>query len=223
MLFAAKFIDLSDTPPIATGGIRTIYECPGQPDLLIKVFSRPKKRYRPKTFLKRAAWALFPNTRFRNMLTEIESEYLASLEIGTDIEEVPLPRMLGVVQTSLGSGVLVERINGPDGGLAPQLYDVSRGGKMPEPMLDALNLFVSRIYDLKVVARDITGHNIVYGTRGAGMGFFLIDGYGERNIIPLRTLSRRLNNRSLNKSFAKVAQRTGLTWHQDRREFSAAS
>ncbi|WP_299661829.1 YrbL family protein [uncultured Ruegeria sp.] len=218
MLFTAKTIDLSENQPIANGTVRSVYDFPGQPDLLIKVFTRSEDRVSHR-FGKRLAWKLFPEAQYRSTLKELECELRVSLKLGTKIEHSPLSRMLGVVQTSRGAGVVVERIAGLDGGLAPKLYEVYRNG-LDEPALDALNVFVGQMFDHHIVARDVKSSNIVYGTRGAGPACFLIDGYGERNLIPLRSLSRRLNDRSLNKQFALIAEKAGLTWNAEQRAFS---
>lgn len=135
---------------------------------------------------------------------------------------MPISRMLGTVQTNRGVGVVVERIHGLDGGLAAQLSRISNRKLADQPILDALNAFVQKMFDLHIVARDINGSNIVYGTRGAGAACFLIDGYGERNIIPLCSLSKRMNDRSLNRQFAMIAQKADLIWDSEQRCFSPA-
>ncbi len=218
MLFTAKTIDLSESQPIANGTVRSVFDFPGQPDLLIKVFTRSQDRVSHRLG-KRLVWRLFPEAQYRSTLKELECELRVSLKLGADIEHSPLSRMLGVVQTTRGAGVVVERIAGLDGGLAPKLSEVCRGG-LDATALEALNVFVGQMFDLHIVARDIKRSNIVYGTRGAGQACFLIDGYGERNLIPLRSLSQRLNDRSLNKQFALIAQNAGLTWNADKRNFS---
>ncbi|EEE37525.1 hypothetical protein RKLH11_1361 [Rhodobacteraceae bacterium KLH11] len=188
-----------------------MYEFPDQPDLLIKVFTRSEQRVSHR-FWKRLVWKLFPGAQYRSTLKEIECELRVSLKLGAELELSPLSRMLGVVQTTRGAGVVVERIAGLDGGLAPKLHQVCSDGEIEKTVLDALNVFVRRMFDLQIVARDVKRSNIVYGTRGDNPAFFLIDGYGERNLIPLRSLSRRLNDRSLNRQFAVIAERTGLRW-----------
>lgn len=219
MLFTATPIDLSGHQPIANGTVRSVYEFPGHPDLLIKVFTRAEDRVSHRAG-KRLAWKLFPDARYRSTLKEIECELRVSLKLGADIEASPLSRMLGVVQTSRGAGVVVERINGPDGGLAQKLSQLSGKKPMTGKLLEDLNIFVSKMFDLHIVARDVKRSNIVYGQRGAVPAFFLIDGYGERNLIPLRSLSRHLNDRSLSQQFGIIAQKSGLTWHPDTRRFS---
>lgn len=219
MLFTASVIHLSDDQKIANGTVRIVYEFPGQPDLLIKVFHSFENRSSRRP-LKRLAWKLFPMLKFRSTLNELKCELLVSLKLGSDIQSMPISRMLGTVQTNRGVGVVVERIDGIDGGLATQLSRISKGKFIAQPILDALNGFVERMFALHIVARDINASNIVYGTRGAGAACFLIDGYGERNLVPFRSISKRLNDRSLNKQFASIAQRAGLLWDKEKRCFS---
>ncbi len=219
MLFTASVIDLSDDHRISNGTVRVVYEFPGQPDLLIKVFHSFDDRS-SKRPIKRLAWTLFPTLRFRSILNELQCELLVSLKLGSDIKSMPISRMLGIVQTNRGPGVVVERINGLGGGLAPRLHQLSGGKTMAEPVLDALNVMVKKMFELQIVARDINLSNIVYGSRDAGAACFLIDGYGERNIVPLRSMSKRLNDRSLDRQFASIAQKnTSLAWDSDHRIF----
>lgn len=219
MLFAATTIDLSDQQPIANGTVRSVYEFPGQPDLLIKVFTRAEDRVSHR-WGKRLAWKLVPSARYRSILKEIECELRVALRLGDRISQSPLSRMLGVVQTSRGPGVAVERISGPDGGLAEKLSPLLAPDRLTDALLQDLNAFVARMFDLQIVARDVKRSNIVYGTRGGAPAFFLIDGYGERNLVPLRSMSKRLNDRSLSKQFAVIAQKSGLVWDPSERKFS---
>ncbi|MCL6282741.1 PhoP regulatory network YrbL family protein [Ruegeria sp. 2012CJ41-6] len=219
MLFAAKLFHLSDLEPVASGGHRTVYACPGEPDLLIKI--KPiREYYANHTWAKRLAWKLFPDSVHRNTLKEIECELKTALKVGSEIARTPLARSLGVVQTDLGPGSVFERITSKTGELATHLSSICHDGQLSDAMLRDLNDLVGRLFHLQVVARDIHEANIVYGHRGEVQGFFLIDGYGERNMIPLRSMSRRLNDRSLNKQMRNIATRTGLIWDKATRAFS---
>lgn len=220
-MLTASVIELSDNERVANGTVRIVYEFPGQPDLLIKVFHAFEDRSSKRPF-KRLAWRFFPTLKYRSLLNELKCELLVSLKLGSDIKRMPISRMLGTVQTNRGVGVVVERIHGLDGGLAAQLSRISNRKLADQPILDALNAFVQKMFDLHIVARDINGSNIVYGTRGAGAACFLIDGYGERNIIPLCSLSKRMNDRSLNRQFAMIAQKADLIWDSEQRCFSPA-
>ncbi len=220
MLYAVQLLQLSDQEPLAKGGHRNVYAYPGQPELLIKV-TRPRTR-RNRSFSKRLVRRILPDTAYRNALKEIECEMKAALKSGEDIAQLPLARSFGVVQTDVGPGVVVERIQSEDGSLADHLLSMCEQQALTDDALADLNRFVEKLFEYQIVGRDIHEQNIVYGTRGQVRMFFLIDGYGERNLVPLRTLSRRLNDRSLNKQMQQIADRTGLGWNKARRAFSAA-
>ncbi len=220
MLCAVQLLHLSDQEPLAKGGHRNVYAYPGQPDLLIKV-TRPRTR-RNRSFSKRLIRRIMPDTAYRNALKEIECELKAALKSGEDIAQLPLARSFGVVQTDVGPGVVVERVQSEDSKLAKHLLWMCEQHKLTEEVLVDLNRFVQKLFEYQIVGRDIHEQNIVYGLRGQVRMFLLIDGYGERNLIPLRTLNRRLNDRSLNKQMQMIADRTGLRWDKARRAFSTA-
>jgi hypothetical protein len=220
MLFPLQLLHLTDGDLVAKGGHRNVYACPNQPELLVKV-TRPRTR-RNRSFSKRLVRRLLPDSAFRNALKELECEMKAALKIGGDIAQLPLARSFGVVQTDVGPGVVVERIQSEDGELAHHLLWMSKRHLLNEEIVADLNSFVQKLFQFQVVGRDIHEQNIVYGVRNETRMFFLIDGYGERNLIPLRSLSRRLNDRSLNKQMQRIAERTGLHWDKTRRAFSIA-
>ncbi|KUJ79132.1 hypothetical protein AVO44_11100 [Ruegeria profundi] len=194
-----------------------MYACPDFPELLIKV-TRPRKR--PiRSYTKRLIRRVFPDAIYRNALKEMECELKAALKSGTDIAQLPLARSFGVVQTDVGPGLVVERIQSEDGQLARQLSWVCEQGTLSDEVLNQLNSFVKSLFQLQIVGRDIHPENIVYGLRNQTKMFVLIDGFGERNVIPLRTLSRRLNDRSLSRQMQYIADRTGLIWDKAHRAF----
>lgn len=220
MLFAVQLLRLSDQDLLAKGGHRNVYACPGQPALLIKV-TRPRTRPN-RSFSKRLIRRIFPDSAFRNALKEIECEMKAALKSGADIAQLPLARSFGVVQTDVGPGVVVEKIQSEDGELAHHLQQLCKKKTLDDAALQDLNRFVEKLFEYQVVGRDIHEQNIVYGLRDGVRMFVLIDGYGERNLVPLRSLSRRLNDRSLNKQMQQIADNTGLKWDKGQRAFRFA-
>ena len=83
---------------------------------------------------------------------------------------------------------------------------------MTRALLGELNVFTAGMLDLHTAAHDVKRPNIVYGKRGDAPAFFLIDGYCERNLIPLRSMSKHLNDRSLIQQLGITAKnRAGMT------------
>ena len=127
---------------------------------------------------------------------------------------------MGVVSTDLGAGILVEKIVDRSGTLARTLYDLCASNEMDRNLLGHLNELVAKLFDMQIVAPDLHSNNIVFGQRNGKDSFFVVDGYGERTAIPVRTLSQTLRDYSLRKGMVKVAEKTGLIWSAKDRQFS---
>ena len=181
MIFT-ETIKLSGLRPLTSGARRRVYTLPGHPDLLVKVVP-PHKVYAPR-MVKRLIHGVLASTRYRNVLSEVNYEMVLSLRLGPDCSASPLPKCLGVVSTDLGAGVMVERISDRTGGLARTLSDLCASNEMDRDRLCHLNNLVSKLFDMHIVAPDLHAGNIVFGQRHGKDAFFVVDGYGERTVIP---------------------------------------
>ena len=102
--------------------------------------------------------------------------------------------ILGVAQTSLGLGLLVEKITDDAGGIAPTVASLARQGRLDEALRARLDEFFEDLADAHVVLHDVSPSNIAYGRNADGkLGLYLIDGFGSLPLIPLYAWSRRLN------------------------------
>ena len=220
MIFT-ETIKLSGLRPLTSGTRRDVYTLPGHPDLLIKVVP-PHKALAPR-MVKRLIRGVLANTRYRNVLSEVKYEMLLSLRLGPDCASSPLPKCLGVVSTDLGAGVMVERISDRTGGLVRTLFGLCASNEMDRDLLCHLNNLVAKVFDMHIVACDLHAGNIVFGQRHGKDAFFIVDGYGERTVIPVRNLSQRLNNSYLRKRMVMIASQTGLVWSAKDRRFSIST
>ena len=220
MIFT-ETIKLSGLRPLISGTRRHVYALPGHPALLVKVVP-PHRVYAPRT-VKRLIHGVLASTRYRNVLAEVNYEMVLSLRLGPDCATSPLPKCMGVVSTDLGAGVMVERISDRTGGLARTLYGLCASNEMDRDRLCHLNNLVARLFDMHIVAPDLHAGNIVFGQRHGKDAFFVVDGYGERTVIPVRSLSQWLNNYSLRKRMVRIASRTGLVWSAEDRRFSIST
>ena len=106
--------------------------------------------------------------------------------------QVPLARILGVAQTSLGLGLLVEKITDDAGGIAPTVASLARQGRLDQALRARLDEFFEDLADAHVVLHDVSPSNIAYGRNADGKpGLYLIDGFGSLPLIPLYAWSRR--------------------------------
>jgi len=184
-------LQLADRAPLAVGHLRYVFQHPGNRNELIKVMRADAVASR---WNRKDRWAKrLPRTRhYIGYLRELK-EYIAARARSTH-GEPPIARMIGLVETDLGLGLVSEKVVGVDGSLAPTLAAIyERRGFTPE--LDrALAAFLDGLIDSNVIVGDMHAWNIVFGSdsRG-GPRLIMIDGFGEKHAIPISSMSRAVN------------------------------
>ncbi len=121
------------------------------------------------------------------------SEYLAVLNRGArGIER--LSGFYGFVPTSRGPGLLVEKLTGPDGRMAPTLRDLIRateqGSRMRDILRDEVEELLADLYEARIIVGDLHARNIVRATERDNR-LVVIDGLGERTLFPITQFSQR--------------------------------
>lgn len=160
-----------------------------------------------------------PRTRhYIGYLRELK-EYIGARARAPHVD-VPIARMIGVVETDLGLGLVCEKVVGADGGLAPTLAAIyERDGFTPD--LDAaLAVFLEGLLQANAIVGDMHAWNIVYGSdsRG-GPRLVMIDGFGEKHAIPLSSMSRAINRYRTRRLYRRMlAQLERLVPIQDVRD-----
>ena len=184
-------LTLSSVEPIAVGHLRSVYQHPLHANELIKVMRSDavEKRWNaPGRWAKR-----LPRTRhYVQYLRELR-EFIVARARAPEVD-VPIARMIGVVDTDLGLGLVSEKVVDASGALAPTLAAVyAKRGFTPE--LDAaLAKFSLDLLAANVIVGDMHAWNIVLGSdsRG-GPRLVMIDGFGEKHAIPVSSMSRTVN------------------------------
>ncbi|KNE22185.1 MULTISPECIES: PhoP regulatory network YrbL family protein [Achromobacter] len=200
-------LDLDGASPLATGGDRHIFQHPHVPALLVKVMdmqaraiyleARPFKRWY-KQYQRESAYRVY--------LNEI-SEYVTTTTRPSGVWQVPMARILGVAQTSLGLGLVVEKITDADGNIAPTVADLAAQGKVDAQFFEQLDEFFKDLADAHVVLHDISASNIACGLNADGKpGMYLIDGFGVLPLIPLYAWSKRLNRKRIARKYQEMRQ-----------------
>ena len=69
-------------------------------------------------------------------------------------DAAPIARVLGLVETDLGLGLVVERFQGPDGGLAPTLVDLCKEHGQAGWILQGAEALFRELADCHVVMSD---------------------------------------------------------------------
>jgi len=195
-------LELSRTEPLAVGHLRYVFQHPENPAYLIKVMRADAVDAR----IVNGRWyKRLPRTReYIGYVRELK-EYIAS-QVRPHSRNAPIARMIGLVDTDLGLGLVAEKVVGPDGGLArtlAALYAEHRG--FDESLERELDVFYRGLIDANVIVGDMHAWNIVFGSdsRG-GPRLILIDGFGEKNIIPMSSMSRRFNARNTARLYRRM-------------------
>ena len=188
---SASTLRLTGETPLAVSHLRSVYQHPQHRDELIKIMRADVVATR---WDRRGRWLKrLPRTRhYVGYLRELK-EYIAAKARAPHVD-APIARMIGVVDTDLGLGLISEKVVDADGALAPTLAAVyARSGFTPE--LDAaLAVFRRHLLDANVIVGDMHAWNIVLGSdsRG-GPRLVMIDGFGEKHAIPVSSMSRTIN------------------------------
>lgn len=183
-------IDLSEAIPLSQGAEHLVFQHPDRPDQLIKVMKPSSKTHR----IRRPAVRRFGALRIwhREM-----SEYLAAMAHGGHCDR--LARQFGLCETTRGLGIISERIEAPDGSLAPTLHKYVASIDKDPTILQALHADADALFDdlrrYRVDWEDVTGDNVVV-TGGSTPRMVIIDGLGSPTLIPLTHLSDWLFLRS---------------------------
>lgn len=216
------FVRLAGLDPVARGRESEIFTRPGKPSQLVKVRRTQQIEWLESS---RAFKNRFRRWRgvgpYKNLLRQNRAYLEAMLRAPEFGRPPPLAHPRGVLLTDLGLGIVVQKIRDRDGGIAPTLRQLARDGRIDAEVIEALTCFARDMRAFHIIGNDLNPANLVHETRRGRSRVVLVDGYGARNLIPFRRWSRRLNDRSLAKRFAALADRLELVW--DARDWSFAA
>ena len=184
-------LTLRDAVPVARGHKRFIFQHPTDPGLLVKVMQPDVVEERWGSG--KRPW--YKTTRrygqYMSLRREI-SEYLAAAVKYPGGVPV-LQKLVGFVDTDYGVGIVVEKLVGRDGGLAPTLATVARRSGVTPELLQKVAQFKDELIRHNIVIGKLHAHNLVLAVRNGEERFVVIDGYGETALIPIHTWSVRIN------------------------------
>ena len=191
---------------LTRGLARMIFDHPQEPGRLIKVVDpdgtdarRAQNRNRPAIMLYGA---------FASWQREV-SEYC---RIMNRIGQLPdfIAGYHGFVMTNLGVGLVVERIGDPDGQLAPSIDTVAATQDHGLDLRSMIDTFFSELTRSGGVASDLNPRNLVVASRRGKPGLVLVDGLGDRVILPIRAHSTFFRERWLGRAKVKLCRELGL-------------
>ena len=185
-MYGLQMIDLNDATPLRDSQNYEIYDHPLYPGVLLKVRTdKPKNR-----LIKRYSEFRYGNLR---QWSREANEYLAALSRGCP-EIWRLAGFLGYAVTSKGPAIAVEKMTGPDGGLAQtfaqEIAQIPRGDPKRTELLQELGELLDDLERGQIIVGDLGRQNIVRAQERGGK-LVVIDGVGERVLLPLTLISNR--------------------------------
>lgn len=194
-------LHLAAETPVAKGGNRVIYAHPTDRRLLVKVLT---ERHREEWGRRSAIYRrLRPSGPYRYFLRELDEYVMLHAAGDTDLGFVN--PIIGITDSDLGLAVITRAIFGPDGEYAPTLKRLALTGAFTPELARKLDEFLERVLRSSVVVGDLSASNILYGSEdGNAPRFVLIDGMGEKNFIPVSSLSAFMNRRTKLRKMARL-------------------
>lgn len=133
--------------------------------------------------------------------------------------ELPIARIFGLIDTDLGDGLVTELIESAPGVPAPTLSDhIARHGLDAEVM-SAVDALVQRIIACGIVVNDLRTANLACRRCVDGrLELILIDGFGDKNVIPrlslIAWLNRRNTHRRVDRLLAELRRKAAIFQHR---------
>jgi hypothetical protein len=183
---------LKDAEVVASGSSRNVYRHPHDPSLLVKVI-RPAAI--EERFGSGAPWYKSRRRRYRHLIPYLREirEQIAVHALGSGHPPF-LQKIVGIVETDMGMGFVVEAVLGRDGNFAPTVAGLIYRGQFDRRARAKLDRFLEDLLASPVIVADLNPSNVVLGyTPEHGEHFVLIDGIGFKNLIPLQRMSTHIN------------------------------
>ena len=185
--------------------MRLFFAHPEDCSLLIKVI-------RPDVIEKRwgsgAAWYKRRRRygRYISYVREIQEYVAAYSSAGSSLDFAQ--KIVGLVETDMGLGLVMEAVRDERGDLAPPLSTLILEGRFDSVADQKLREFSEQLLGSNLIVADLNLGNIVYAHDSDRTNrFVLIDGLGGATVLPFKTLSNRFNRWSKRKAIEKLRSR----------------
>jgi hypothetical protein len=196
-------IELKASRPLISGAYRDVFQHPHHADLLIKVIK--------PLFIERNARRMnwydvrFEPGHYKGLLREIE-KYLLLYSRGQ--QNLPfIQRFVGIVETDLGLGMVVSRVAGHGGALAPTLSEVVQARGLDADLRARIQDLQEDLIRHHVVFGDISANNIVEAPGAThAHRLVVIDGLNDRLWLPVNAMSRTFYRIYSNRRFTRMIE-----------------
>lgn len=197
-------IKLSGTDPVARGSARLVYQHPQHEDLLIKI---PRDNSRARWHTKPTIFGPIQVNRRYGIYTAEIREILEYVAVRARLPRHPncMQPVLGLTETDHGLGLVVGKIRGRDGGLAPTLDSrVATDGYTIELRSQLLEL-KRQVERIDIATGDLNcGGILCANLPELGDYMVVVDGLGDKTFLRINTWSRILRTQTNNRHFRRI-------------------
>lgn len=219
-------IQLNDADFITKGSHNLVYRHPHDPECLIKVLGIVKvlgliqgphrisgldQRFLNSKWIGGTKLMRLIN-RFRLQKAHVR-EFMEIVRLRFYDEFLVQPplfmqKVLGFVDTNLGFAMVVKAERDKEGNFAPTLSSLIKKNKIDNQVKEQLEILYKQILAYDLIVSDLHPENIVYSySPTQGHHFVLIDGIGDKNIVPVLRLSHYLRKRAKVRIIEKLRKR----------------
>lgn len=205
-------LNVDELQLIGEGGYKVVYQHPTDNKKVIKLM-RPQRIAEDGTFKKHGR---FKKHSMQGMYRQFRREIIQYLELCKNNYKIkdyqfPVETPYDFLPTSIGLGITVEKIISPSGGVE-SLANLVENNKFDSKHLIALEKFFQDCIDLHVVFGEVNANGILYTEkRNNRPEFVLVDGIGEKLVIPLRSFFKKNNTRYINKVKKEIFNQLNLS------------
>lgn len=190
---------------LGSGTIKNVYQHPQDADKIIKTI-KPQLVAADGGFAKHSA---FKRAVYQGIYRQFRREILQYLQLckthySSGIFQFPIETPYGLVATSEGLGLVVEKILGPDG-RAWTLEDLSKGPGLESKHQKALDRFFDDCVQKHIVFGEVNDAGLLYTEQRSGYPeFVLVDGIGEKLMLPVRAMFSTISARYVRKTQRRI-------------------
>lgn len=204
-------LNLETLKIIGQGGYKLVYEHPVYSDRVIKVM-RPERVAADGGFTKHGP---LKRNSLQGVYRQFRREIIQYLQLCKNnylnhSVSFPIETPLELVMTSKGVGLVVEKILAPDGSVK-SLASIVENKEFTEAHSAALDSFFEDCKAMHVVYGEVNPYGIMYTeSRNGRPEFVLVDGIGEKLLVPVRSWFKWNNDRYINKVEIRIKKQLGI-------------
>lgn len=196
---------------IGEGTIKDVYQHPTEPDQIIKII-------KPSIVAPDGGFSKHGNIKrklYQGIYRQFRRELLQYLQLcknhyGSGQFTFPVETPYGLVATDQGLGLVTEKITAPDG-KGWTLEALARDTALQPKHYQALQQFFDDCVRLHIVFGEVNIAGLMYTEQRSGRPeFVLVDGIGEKLLIPVRAMSAWVSARYVRKVQQRILQQVAL-------------